>query len=179
MERILLNGIWQLHGKDQKGVSEDIPKLDAQVPGMAQLTLSEKGYLPADLYMGENIRSLEKYKGYEWWYEREFEVSETKNHAFLVFRGVDCIAEYLLNGEKIGESDNMFIPFEFDVSDKLKKGTNSLCVHITSPMAETHNKDVDLYNIFSVWNSPQNVSIRRAPHSYGWDIMPRAVTWEY
>lgn len=176
MERILLNGIWKLHGRDEKGISEDIPVLETAVPGLAQLTLSENGFLPSDLYMGENIRSLEKYESYEWWYERDFEVSEAHKHAFLVFRGVDCMAEYFLNGEKIGESDNMFIPFEFDVSEKLKVGKNSLCVHITSPTAETHKGDYDLYSIFSTWNSPTNTKIRRAPHSYGWDIMPRAVT---
>lgn len=176
MERISLNGIWQLRGRDQiDGTGEVL--VDAQVPGMAQLTLSECGILPGDLFMGENLREMERYERYEWWYERTFEAPADHRRAFLVFRGVDCLAEYFLNGERIGESDNMFIPFEFDVSDKLRNGENTVCVHISSPTEAVHNADCDLYNLGSwTWNKPNNTSIRRAPHSYGWDIMPRAVT---
>ena len=176
MKRMSLCGTWQLRGRDQKGIDEAEIALDAKVPGLAQMTLSENGIVPRDLYMGENIRSLEKYESYEWWYDRDFEVDEVKPRTYLVFRGVDCVAEYFVNGERIGESDNMFIPHEFDVSDKLRVGTNHITVHLTSPMAAVHDDEYDLYNLFSRWNAPVNTHIRRAPHSYGWDIMPRAVT---
>ena len=169
MKRISLCGTWQLRGRDQKGIDEAEIALDAKVPGLAQMTLSENGIVPRDLYMGENIRSLEKYESYEWWYDRDFEVDEVKPRTYLVFRGVDCVAEYFVNGERIGESDNMFIPHEFDVSDKLRVGTNHITVHLTSPMAAVHDDEYDLYNLFSRWNAPVNTHIRRAPHSYGWD----------
>ena len=48
----------------------------------------------------------------------------------LHFGGVDCFADYYLNGEKIGESDNMFIAHDFDVTKKLRYGEeNTLHVH--------------------------------------------------
>ena len=133
MKTISLNGTWQLRGKPQEQDVECIA-LSAQVPGCVQLDLSEAGYLPEDLFMGENILETEKYEEWEWWYTRTFTAPEERENVFLVFRGVDCLAEYFLNGKKIGESDNMMIPFEFDVSRDLKDGENELTVHISSPV---------------------------------------------
>ena len=176
MEQISLNGAWRLRGSDMTGRSEEKIDLVATVPSMAQVTLSEAGILPRDLYMGQNVIETERYETFEWWYDRTFTVSSVHERAYLVFRGVDCLAEYFLNGEKIGESDNMFIAFEFDVSGKLREGENTLTVHITSPIAGTHHAKLDLWGLGGTWNAPANTAIRRAPHSYGWDIMPRAVT---
>ena len=176
MEQITLNGAWRLRGADMTGRSEEKIDLVATVPSMAQVTLMEAGILPADIYMGQNIIETERYENFEWWYDRTFTVTEIRDRAFLVFRGVDCLAEYFLNGEKIGESDNMFIAFEFDVSGKLREGENTFTVHIKSPIWGTHHAKLDLWGLGGTWNAPANTAIRRAPHSYGWDILPRAVT---
>ena len=109
MKKITLNGAWSLRGKSQCSQEENIICIDAQVPGCAQLDLSKAGYLPEDLFLGENIRETEKYEGYEWWYERTFTAPEERENLYLVFEGVDCLAEYFLNGVKLGESNNMFI----------------------------------------------------------------------
>ena len=66
MKTISLNGTWQLSGKPQEQDIERI-RLEAQVPGCVQLDLSRAGYLPADLFFGENIIEAEKYEGWEWW----------------------------------------------------------------------------------------------------------------
>ncbi len=177
MKRIPLSGVWSLRGRDEAGRTPDVPPMPANVPGLAQLTLSEQGLLPSDLYMGENIRTLEPYESFSWWYEREFTLDAVpEKHAYLVFRGVDCVADYTLNGVHIGKSANAFIPHSFDVTALLRTGVNHLCVHISSPIAYTHRAEYDLYSLLSVWNPPVNTAIRRPPHSYGWDIMPRAVT---
>ena len=176
MKQISLNGTWRLRGADMTGRSEEKIDLVATVPSMAQVTLMEAGILPEDIYMGQNIIETERYENFEWWYDRTFTVAEVRDRAFLVFRGVDCLAEYFLNGEKIGESDNMFIAFEFDVSGKLRAGENTLTVHIKSPIEGTHHAKLDLWGLGGTWNAPANTAIRRPPHSYGWDILPRAVT---
>ena len=163
MKKILLSGDWRLSGKRQ-GSSDTPITLTAKVPGMVQLDLSREGILPRDLYMGMNIRETEKYEDYEWWYERTFTAPEERKRVFLVFRGVDCIAEYFLNGKRIGESDNMFIAHEFDVSDYLIDGENTLKVHISSPTIHTHSRDYDIFNIAVSWReTPVNTYIRRAP----------------
>lgn len=176
MKRISLNGKWSLKGR-KEGTENDYINLVATVPGMVQLDMSKAGILPSDLYFGENIKETEKYEDYEWWYERKFVAPEERERVYLVFRGVDTIAEYFINGVKIGESDNMFIAHEFEVGRYLKDGENTLSVHISSPTVHTHSRDYDIFNIAVSWReTPVNTYIRRAPHTYGWDIMPRAVT---
>ena len=116
MKKITLNGAWSLKGKSQCSQEENVICIDAQVPGCAQLDLSKAGYLPEDLFLGENIRETEKYEGYEWWYERKFNAPKERENLYLVFEGVDCLAEYFLNGVKLGESKNMFVtPKDNDV----------------------------------------------------------------
>lgn len=176
MKTISLNGIWKLSGRPEGNEASEFIRLNGTVPGMVQLDLSREGILPSDLYMGENILETEKLEGYEWWYERTFIAPNERERVFLVFRGVDCVAEYYLNGAKIGESENMFIPVEFEVGKHLIDGENTLTVHIKSPLIYAHNHDYDMMNISTGWNSPMTTYIRRAPHTYGWDIMPRAVT---
>ena len=181
MTTISLNGTWTLRGRsvaDPSATPIFIP--DATVPGMAQLELSRVGILPSDLYMGMNITATEKYEDWEWWYERDFDAPAEHERAFLIFRGVDCYAEYFLNGEKLGESSNMFIPFEFDVSKKLSTGKNTVTVHIQSPRQVAHHEQFDLHSLanhgaFS-FKGPEMLYARRAAHTYGWDIMPRAIT---
>ena len=177
MERISLNGTWSLKGRLQTDPNATPIQLTATVPGMVQLDLSEQGYLPRDLYMGDNITKTEAFEDYEWWYERTFTAPKARKNVFLIFRGVDCLAEYFLNGEKLGESDNMFIPFEFDVSDKLRDGENTLTVHLSSPTVYEHSISTPIQAIdFGLAFGTESIYTRRAAHSYGWDIMPRAIT---
>ena len=176
MKTISLNGIWKLSGKLEYDASAEKTELEARVPGCVQLDLSRSGYLPEDLYMGMNITETEKYEDYEWWYEKSFTAPEERERVFIVFEGVDCIAEYFINGEKIGESENMFIAHEFDISKYLRDGENTLCVHIKSPVIYTHSLDFPVKHYENWDNDVTNTGIRRAPHTYGWDIMPRAVT---
>ncbi|MBQ4051418.1 MAG: hypothetical protein IJD13_07285, partial [Oscillospiraceae bacterium] len=176
MKKISLGGRWTLSGRPEQTDAELI-RLDAEVPGLVQLDLSAAGILPKDLFMGMNIKETEKYEDWEWWYERTFTAPDERENVFIVFRGVDCIAEYFLNGVKFGESANMFIPFEFEVGHLLRDGENTLTVHISSPVVAAHKDTYDLFAIdVARRRTPVNTSVRRAIHSYGWDIMPRAVT---
>ena len=174
MERFILNGTWDLKGRPQLSPEEDMIAIKAEVPGCAQLALSDAGYLPDDLYMGENILLAEKYEGYEWWYERRFDAPATRENVYLVFEGVDCLAEYYLNGKMIGKSDNMLISHEFRIDDALIDGENTLTVHILSAMVLASAMDYPIRLLHSI--DVDGCYLRRAPHSFGWDIMPRAVT---
>ncbi len=174
MKTISLNGIWQLRGKPQQNAACEDLLLDACVPGCVQLDLSKAGYLPSDLFMGENILKAEKYEEYEWWYSRSFDAPESKENAYLVFEGVDCLAEYFLNGVKLGESKNMFIAHTFRVDHLLKTGENTITVHITSATLAANAEDYPIRLLHS--NNIDGNHLRKAPHSFGWDIMPRAVT---
>ena len=175
MKEYSLNGIWSLEGSKQGKKNSKKIKIEAQVPGCVQLDLAENGYLPKDLYMGENIKETEKYEDYEWWYKREFDAPDERENVFLVFEGVDCLAEYFLNGEKLGESENMFISHEFNISKLLKDGKNTLEVHLKSTELFCHEADYTV-NSLKTWEELYPINVRKAAHSFGWDIMPRAIT---
>lgn len=189
MKIVSLNGKWKLYFYDGRKVKidnpselpgKDVEQVDCMVPGNVELDLSKAGYLPEDLFFGENILEAEKYEPYEWWYQCEFDTCEVQEGEKVTvrFHGIDCIAQYWLNGEIIGHSSNMFIPFEFEITDKLiDRGKNMLYVKISSAMAEAVKIQFSSFSVYNAYgHKPDSVHIRKAPHSFGWDIMPRAVS---
>lgn len=185
-----LNGKWKLYyapqGENKLSSVFDleksgIPFVEATVPGNVELDLSAAGILPEDLFKGMNILKAEKYENYEWWYEKTFSAPAAPDDAHKVvlhFGAVDCIADYYLNGEKIGVSDNMFISQDFDVTDKVRYGEeNTLHVHISSAVLKGASEDIEPNMALLSWHATSiSLNVRKAPHSYGWDIMPRAVS---
>ena len=172
-----LNGTWKLfyYPSCEKNIStveqltqSDVACIPATVPGNVELDLSAVGLLPADLFKGMNILEGEKFELYDWWYETEFEAPgsiEADQNAILHFGAVDCFADYFLNGEKIGESDNMFIENDFNVTDKLKYGQkNTLHVHIHSPVLSVADNDVEPNTLaYSTIGSTLSIHARKAP----------------
>ena len=186
---INLNGTWKLYYYQNDDMKINAPQelsihnitcIPCTVPGNVELDLSAAGVLPKDIFRADNILKAEKFESYDWWYETEFSpVAPSEGQkVFLKFGGVDCNADYFLNHKKIGKSNNMFIEHEFDVTDILNYGEkNILHVHIISPLAVSADADYDLDMISYSWhNYPLAQSIRKAAHSFGWDIMPRALS---
>ena len=152
MERsITLNGNWKLYYYDAiRGETHteaelaQLPHIAAQVPGNVELDLSRAGLLPENLLKGMGTKIAEQYETYEWWYQRTFAAPERSadERVYLYFDGVDCLAEYYLNGQRLGASDNMFTPQEFDVTDQLIAGDNRLSVRLRSALlAELQGQD--------------------------------------
>lgn len=186
--RISLDGKWKLfyfpQGKyqitnpDQLKAS-GLASIEATVPGEVALDLSRKGELPADLYFGENILKLRPYELHEWWYQREFPTpaSAAGERLELHFRGVDCLATYWLNGKKLGETANALIEHHFDVTGRLNaSGPNVLTIRLQSPVLEAAGKSYEPGWDAAIATNAEQIWIRKAPHSFGWNIMPRAVT---
>lgn len=186
MTKVDLNGQWLLyffpygsfHIANPKELKQmDLKPIRATVPGNVELDLVDAGILP-DPFFGNNIQTLESLEDYEWWYSKEFTIpqKERGKRAELVFHGVDCIAVYWLNGKEIGKSDNMFIEHRFDATGKLIfESKNTLVIKIKSPITEAAAREYDplLKAGQSNWD---HLWVRKAPHSYGWDIMPRALS---
>src|SRR5262249_23119553 len=117
----------------------------------------------------------------DWVYETTFQVDEPPAHAYLLFHGLDTIAEILLNGEELGRTDNMLIPHEFPVSGKLQPGENTLRVIFRSALrigrerqaAWNAEKEGFLPHWF-VWG-PRSF-VRKTQYMYGWDWGPELVS---
>lgn len=187
---MILNGNWKLYfypygtkeilSPDQLKQSGLVP-ISCSVPGNVELDLSRAGLLPEDLFFGENILLAEKFETYCWWYEREFLAPETLDKDEILsldFDGVDCYAQYFLNGKKIGESANMLISHSFDVTNDIVLGkSNTLHVFILPACILGAQFDFEPNQTAFTWHQPlTNLYTRKASHGYGWDIMPRAVS---
>ncbi len=187
---ISLNGTWKLYYFPQGKFhitspdllnTHGLTPLEATVPGETALDLSRHGILPADLFFGENIKTLKPYELYEWWYQREFPTPAdvAGRRIELRFHGVDCLATYWLNGKPLGESQDSMIDFTFDVTGKLNAtAPNVITIRLRSPIIEAAGKEYDpAYTVKALDTNQEANWIRRPAHSYGWDIMPRAVTF--
>ncbi|MGB2418323.1 MAG: glycoside hydrolase family 2 protein [Flavobacteriaceae bacterium] len=149
--------------------------IPASVPGNVEIDLEREGIIE-DPMIGDNVYDLRKYEVYDWWYFREFDAPkfELGERVELAFDGIDCIADIWLNGKKIASVKNMFVEHHYDITDVLKK-RNKLYVHIKSTELEARNQ---LRNNFGVRYDQlgEASAIRKAPHMFGWDIMPRLMS---
>lgn len=183
---VSLNGSWDLKFFPQPREAVRSPQalqategttIQAKVPGNVELDMLAAGLI-SDPMIGNNVYALRQYEGHQWCYSRKFATPEIKEDEFvkLFFGGIDCLADIWLNDQLIGSVDNMFIEHVFDVTKYLKKsGDNELQVIIRSSVLEAQKYFLGSFSIGNFANE-ESVYIRRAPHTYGWDIMPRLVS---
>lgn len=179
-----LNGSWCFAFSDERrethlrsGVDVEGAGLTVragEVPGNLELDLQRAGLID-DPFVGMNVVGLRKFESCHVWYWRRFDAKDRPGHdALLVFEGIDCLADVFLNGERVGSSDNMLVEHIFDVTGKLV-GDNELLVHIRPAVEEAKRYEYPP----GVGANPPNVEslyVRKAPHMYGWDIMPRVLS---
>ena len=186
--RVSLNGQWTLHYWPQPETPVTTPEamrevsfqtIPAKVPGNVELDLLAAGLI-RDPLKGDNVWDMRPYEGYQWCYIRRFPTPEYRQSqkVMLCFGGIDCLANIWLNGQQVGATDNMFIDHSFDVTGLLEKEReNELLVIIRSAVIEAQNYLLNPLTVY-MWSgvNVEGTYIRKAPHCYGWDIMPRLVS---
>ena len=178
--RVSLDGDWRLAFFPQpasgpvRGLSS-VPAcgtVAAEVPGCCELDLARAGLLPPP---EKGLAALEwrRFEGHQWLYSREFDAPAVPEggRAVLRFDGIDTLADIFLNGEKIGETANMLVPHEFDVTRRLKPGANAVQVLIRSAFLEAQADTAALYGFQE--GTADRARVRKAAHMGGWDIFPR------
>ncbi len=181
-----LNGDWTLYaapsGQDCSTPVElaqsAMTRIGASVPGNVELDLVRAGLLPADLFHGENILAVRAYEDHAWWYVTRFDVPEdiVSQRPTLHLAGVDGWAEYWVNGTRLGVSDNMLIEQTWDLSEVVNAGANTLAIRLRPVRELAWSKPAAPYWAGLLPLTEESVWVRKAPHVYGWDIMPRAVS---
>jgi len=181
-----LDGKWRLDYWPQERVAVSCPEkmegveystIEATVPGNVELDLVAAGLLP-EPEIGSNYGLLRPYEGYQWRYSRSFTTPAfgEDDSVILEFEGIDTFADIYVNGNHIGSADNMLIEHEYDVTDVLNAegADNTLEVFLRSSVIEGRKQLPPTFS--NNWQRPETVFMRRAPHTYGWDIMPRIVS---
>ena len=187
MKRVIpLNGVWKLywfdfgHTEGQFKVDyDDSTWLNTSVPGEVHETLLKYGLIE-DPYFGLNNEKREWVEKVDWWYRKKFFVPlELKGmRVKLIFEGLDTFATIWLNGVKIGNSEDMFVPLIIDVTDKLRYGEwNVIAVRLGAPLYETIRRAGDFSEKNLLWNGNYaRLYVRKAQYQYGWDWAPKLLT---
>ena len=182
-----LNGEWKLdyfpqpdfgEVRELKDVPPDARSLAATVPGDAFLELEKAGIVPP-LFIGTNVWAMRAWENTQWVYRKTFTAptfDAKAERAMLRFGGIDTLADVFLNGEKIGTAENMHLVHAFDVSARLRQGSeNEVAVLFRSPVREVEKYVFDAHG-FHGSGSGESEPLRKACHQFGWDIFPRLIS---
>lgn len=151
-----------------------LEQIAASVPGNLYLDLMCEKRLP-DLYYGTNVLLAQKTENLHLYYSTEFEYfSDDESDDFLVFEGIDTIADVYLDGTKLGRTENMLHAHRFSL-ENLSSGKHELVVHILPTSIYARQFDLPA-TCFGLPYNHDSLEIRKAPYTFGWDIMPRTVT---
>ena len=67
------------------------------------------------------------------WYKKTFNYDLNKSRRlFLHFGAVNYLADVYLNGNLLGKHEGGFTPFQFEITNKLKKGENTIIVRVNN-----------------------------------------------
>ena len=153
--------------------------IDVSAPGDTYLALHAAGRLP-DPFADQNEAGGAWVVDREWWWRCDVAAPqrEAGDRLVLTFEGLDTYATVWLNGEVLGEADNMFRPFAFDVTDRLKSGgVNRLAVKFDPPADRLKAVTPPLWPGMgaTVAVNKRNM-VRKAQFGWGWDWGPTLPT---
>ncbi|MGB5893566.1 MAG: sugar-binding domain-containing protein, partial [Ignavibacteriaceae bacterium] len=174
MKKIELNNNWKFKiANSSNGFEKYNSWMNCDVPGTVHTDLLNLGLIK-DPYYEDNERRLQWVSEQDWVYKTSFDLPNnfiTDNPINLVFEGVDTIAEAWLNKKPIGNFQNMFRKYEFEVSKILKKKNNILEIKFHSAIKYAMEQEKKYGQLHKNINSDR-VYIRKAQYSFGWDWGP-------
>ena len=157
---------WKLINSDLRLNTEVV------VPNDITKTLYDLGLIK-EPYFGFNHKEIKKFVDMDYTYQTNFSFSvsdiSSDEELFLSFKGIDTFADVYLNGKLLGKVENMFLRYDFNVTDICVNGQNELKVvmHSTLKKMET----IDTKDYFGIFNLPR-VLVRKEQCCFGWDWAP-------
>ena len=141
----------------------------SQFPTNVHLDLLHHKLIP-DPFMGLNENDVQWVGEKAWLYKTSFsspDISGAK--AVLAFDGLDTHATVALNGRKILETEDMFIPERVDVSDTLRHGRPNILEITFESTYLIGKKLVEKYpeHKWGCWNGDNSrLAVRKAQYHY-------------
>ncbi|MCB2156558.1 glycoside hydrolase family 2 protein [bacterium] len=176
VSKVSLNGEWRVSRAADR--EEELP---AVVPGCVHLDLLAAGRI-SDPFVAENEDDCQWVSREVWSYRRAFDVDQATldcDRIVLRCHGLDTLAEVFMNGVKIGDANNMFRTWEFDVKSVLRLGANDIEVRFQSALLFTEAKQSE--RKLPNWSEGNEKLVggpwvRKCQSNYGWDWGPKLVT---
>jgi beta-mannosidase len=194
LSEVVLGGLWRFKGykgsdgEEQRAYATDAPLegwLLAEAPLTAHTNLMDNKLIP-DPFKGCNEREVQWVTENEWWYRKEIDLTEevvSKDAVELYFGGLDTYATIWVNNAKVGEANNMFIPWRFNIKPVAKAGKNLIAIRfkpVLKVASEIEAKHKYKYACLSAENFSARPYVRKAQYSFGWDwgpTLPTAGIW--
>ena len=148
-------------------------EIPATVPGNLEIDLEKAGKIE-DPFFADNHRKRDT-EYLHCFYTKSFDYDGSLEAPSLLFEGIDTVSDIYLNGILVGSTDNMLIPHEIDVTGAIRIGKNELTIHIKPAVIEARKYAHALSDNAFRYNA-ESLYMRKAPHMYSWDIMPRIVS---
>ncbi len=153
----------------------------AVVPGHVHDDLLRNGLI-ADPFAAQHEAGCQWVDLADWEYALVFDWQPHEGcpKRVLRFEGLDTVATIHLNGEVLGEGNNMFVPVEFDVTERLRPGPNRLQVSFASAVrAGTERRRAWFETEGLPWDTAsfeERAFVRKVQCMFGWDWGPRLVS---
>ena len=170
MKSFSLNGPWTLSVSDW-----DRPAIPATVPGSVYHDLLTAGIIEDPFYRANENEAL-KLMDHDFTYARTFDFPAdmlSGNRVLLRAEGLDTLAAITVNGQPVGQADNMHRIWEFDVKNALHAGQNEISVLLSSPtrfIKEAYALSPAEGSADAMRGFPH---LRKAHCMFGWDWGPR------
>ncbi len=182
MKKHYLSNDWQLRLIDSHDLDVDVDKdriIPAMIPGTVHTDLLNEGII-SDPHYGDNELRLKWIDLCDWSYSTQFNVPpeiQLDKPVNLILKGVDTVADIILNGRIVASVKNMFLEYVYEVSSLLNREKNTLELKFYS--AKRHSlAEERKYGKIPVPDSTESdrVYLRKAQYSYGWDWGPAFTT---
>ncbi len=157
--------------------SEEEGWIPATVPGDVHTNLLAAGLIPEPFY-STNVEQVQWVEKRGWVYATTFDGPPAPQSDFgreiLYFAGLDTYATIFLNGEKLGQHQNMFRPASFDVTGKLNYSQKNRLEVVFDPVSK-HLTAQGIEGQWGDYNSNERVFVRKTQSHFSWDWAPRLV----
>jgi len=117
MEKFSLNGKWEINSNTYHTVGE--------VPGSVYSALLDNGLMDDPFYR-DNEKTALAVMDEEFVFSKTFTYHKPSDCILLVCEGIDTLCDLYLNGKKVAHLENMHRAYEFDVTEYLVDGENTI-----------------------------------------------------
>ncbi|MDP4201090.1 MAG: glycoside hydrolase family 2 TIM barrel-domain containing protein [Bacteroidota bacterium] len=130
-----LNGNWQVI-LDPTGIGEGKQVWQEKKPqkktDFVEYSFDGGPYLKVPGDFNSQLCELTYFEGTVWYKKQFNNTLQSGKRLFLHFGAVNYLDDVYLNGEKIGSHEGGFTPFQFEITDKVKTGSNTIVVKVNN-----------------------------------------------
>lgn len=164
MTKLNLNGIWHMKGA---GFA-----CEGTIPGSVYSFLLDNNLMNDPFYRQNELEALKLMEN-EFEFSKKFDFTPSGDKVILHCEGLDTLCDIYINDVHVAYTDNMHRTYEFDVTEFLKMGENTIRIVFYS--ADTYVREKQKEEMqYQPWHCTEGAGYLRKAHCMmGWDWGPR------